>query len=67
MPGPRHAEMARVEAAVLANPGMPARPLAKKLGVGKNTVLRARERLKSKRGENPVSEVPVEGEAVPQP
>ena len=49
MPGPRYtAEMARVEAAVLANPGMSARALAKKLGVSKTTVLRARERLNNK-------------------
>jgi len=65
LPGPRHtAGMARVEAAVLANPDMSARALAKKLGVDKTTVLHARKRLKSN-GENPVSEV--EGEAVPQP
>jgi DNA-binding MarR family transcriptional regulator len=49
LPGPRYtAEMARVEAAVLANPGMSARALAKKLGVSKTTVLRARERLNNK-------------------
>jgi integrase len=49
MPGPRYtAEMARVEAAVLANPGMSARALAPKLGVSKTTVLRARERLNNK-------------------
>jgi len=65
LPGPRHtAGMARVEAAVLANPDMSARALAKKLGVDKTTVRHARKRLKSN-GENPVSEV--EGEAVPQP
>ena len=60
------AGMARVEAAVLANPDMASRAPAKKLGVGKTTVLRAQRRLKSN-GENPVSEVPVEGEAGPQP
>jgi DNA-binding transcriptional MocR family regulator len=66
LPGPRYtAEMARVEAAVLANPGVPSRALAKKLGVTKTTVLRARRSLKSN-GENPVSEVPVEAGA-PEP
>jgi hypothetical protein len=52
--------MARVEAAVLANPDMSAQALADKIGVGKTSVKRARRKLKSKRGENPVSEVPVE-------
>jgi integrase/DNA-binding XRE family transcriptional regulator len=62
LPGPRYtAQMARVETAVLANPSMSTQALAKKIGVNKTTVLRARRRLQSK-SENPVSApVSVEG------
>jgi hypothetical protein len=56
--------MARVEAAVLANPGMSARALAKKLGVGKTTVLRVRER---KFLPGPRSTVEMARVEVPQP
>ena len=56
LPGPRPtASMARVEAAVLANPGLSAQTLANKIGVGKTSVKRARKRLQSKLGANPVS------------
>jgi integrase/transposase len=53
LPGPRptSAKMARIEAAVLANPGMSTRALANELGVLKSSVKYARKRLKDKRGE----------------
>jgi transposase len=53
LPGPWHTpEMERVEAAVLANPGMPTNTLARQIGVGKTAVLRAKRRLNP--DENPI-------------
>jgi integrase len=52
VPGPRYtAEMKRVDAAVLANPGMSIPALAKLLGVGITSIKRAKRRLKS--GDSP--------------
>jgi DNA-binding XRE family transcriptional regulator len=53
LPGPwRTPEMEHIEAAVLANPGMPTRTLARQIGVGKTAVLRAKRRLNP--SENPI-------------
>jgi hypothetical protein len=50
--GSQPSQLERAKAAILTNPGRPARAIAKEIGVGHQTVLRARERLEGESGGN---------------